>query len=132
METGAPSDLGKTRQGSQAAPNNLIPWLPAPLSKLGVDKIERTCYYVHARLVSPLRGPAFWQSVTLGEKIVRKGDLFFALPGGSMSAIFHASLSALPGQKPSRRRASHPQLDKPENCQLRFANWRGRLLDHVT
>ena len=100
--------------------------------KLGLDKPEQTCYYVHARLVSALRGPAFWQSVTLGKKIVRKGGLFFALPGGSMNAIFHASLSALPGRKPSRRRASHPQLDKPENCQLRLAIWRGRLLDHVT
>lgn len=45
--------------------------------KLGLDKPERTCYYVHARLVSALRGPAFWQSMTLGKRSRSSERLLF-------------------------------------------------------
>lgn len=47
------------------------------MQKLGLDSTTATWYYDGARLVSALRGPAFWQSMTLGEEVIRKGDFFF-------------------------------------------------------
>ena len=58
------------------------------MQKLGLDSTTATCYYDRARLVSALRGPAFWQSMTLGEEVIRKGGFFFWASGAGICASF--------------------------------------------
>lgn len=66
-----------------------------------LDKSERTCYYTGARLVSGPWAPAFEQSVTLGESVVRKGGAFFGPFSAHKREIFRRSLpgSGMPGSQ---------------------------------
>ncbi len=66
-----------------------------------LDKSERTCYYTGARLVSGPWAPAFEQSVTLGESVVRKGGAFFGPFSARKREIFRRSLpgSGMPGSQ---------------------------------
>lgn len=57
-------------------------------AKLGLDSTTTTWYYDGARLVSALRGPAFWQSVTLGEEVIRKDGFFFWALGRASAPAF--------------------------------------------
>lgn len=122
------SDLGKTRQGSLYPARGAFRGYQLRYQKLGLDRIERTCYYDKARLVPPLRGPTSWVVRGIGEKKLSFWTAsFFALSLRAAAPRFPRVRAARPWAKSPPTPPGFSRLDKPENCQLGFVPMTGNV-----
>lgn len=122
------SDLGKTRQGSRYPALGAFRGYQLRYQKLGLDRIERTCYYDRARLVPPLRGPTSWVVRGIGEeKLSFWAASFFALSLRAAAPRFPRVRAARPWAKSPPTPPGFSRLDKPENCQLGFVPMAGNV-----